>query len=87
MKVQVYSFHDLKTGFFLPPMFYHNTPDAMRGVKRVSLNEHHPISQFPDDYDLYQLAEFDDNSGTLTSLPKPLRLASVNDCIGPKTTS
>lgn len=86
MRVNVYAFLDVKTNFFLPPMFFHNTPDAMRGVIRMSKNEHHPISEFPEDYQLFRLADYDDTTGHIKSLEKPERIATVQECLGHKPT-
>lgn len=82
MKVNMYSFLDTKTSFFLPPMFYHNNMDAMRGVIRISKMDVHPICQFPEDYHLYLLATWDDNTGKCESLDEPLRIATVTECLG-----
>lgn len=54
----------------------------MRGVRRVVKNEYHPAHANPEDFHLYQLAEYDDNTGRIESLDHPLRVASVNECLG-----
>jgi len=85
MIIQCYSFYDVKTKFYLPPMYFHNVPDAMRGVERIKRSQpQHQVSQFPEDYQLMHLGAFDDGSGMLKPEAKPAFICSVEACLNPE---
>lgn len=48
-------------------------------VKRVASDN--PLNKHPDDFDLYLLGEFDDNSGQFKADPSPHVLARAKDVI------
>lgn len=73
MKVLVMAVRDKRTEFFLTPtMFVRAKGEGIRWFMDVMSNPEHSFSKHPGDFDLYVLAEFDDNSGVFTcdaSLP------------------
>lgn len=76
MKVRMYSIYDKKTQLFGFPQYCHNAAQACRMFTGVFLEPQNMMARFPEDYDIYDLGEFDDNSGTVTS-DKPTFICSL----------
>lgn len=67
---QVFTLRDLKSDFG-SPFCCVNANIARRELSQVVNSEKHsPISQFPEDYDMYQIGEFNTESGELTAIDK-----------------
>lgn len=43
------------------------------------------IAQHPEDYELYKLAEYDDEAGIIHGLPQPELIARAKDLLTPRT--
>lgn len=68
---KVYSIRDAKGELFNDPWFAHTHGDAERTFTRLVKDEKTTIHQFPEDYDLYFLGEFDDQRGVYNCLETP----------------
>ncbi len=78
---KLYSLYDVKSEFYGAPVAFHNDEDAMRGVASVFNNPGSMFAAHPEDYKLYYLAHYNDNSGVIdTSIPVKYicDLASLN---------
>lgn len=70
MILQVVSVHDRAADAFGRPIFTATTGQAIRSFQD-EINRAAPeneMNRHPDDFDLYLLATFDDNSGTFTNV-------------------
>lgn len=76
MKYPVYCIRDIKVGF--DPQFFvqDNEVAAVRGFKFVLSNENAMQGKFPEDYELYQVADFDTISGVMESVNPPKFIVS-----------
>lgn len=74
MKLSVYSIYDRKTCVYFAPMCYHNDEHMKRELSMgLKQDPRSAIMQFPHDYAVYQVGEWTDEAGSLTSVT-PVRL-------------
>lgn len=72
MILQIFSVKDLKADAFASPFFFGRVEVAVRTFADALTEPGHPMSAHPDDYVLYQLGAFDDETGMITSNPPVL---------------
>lgn len=82
--MQVYSILDLKAGAFCTPFFLTNDNLARRAFGDAVLDSSTGVNKHPEDYNLYRIGEFDDNSGELIKIKCPEFLAKAVDFIATK---
>lgn len=68
MVMKMYTVKDVKTGIFNAPVYCHNTAHAMRVMSSVFQNDEHQYSLWPEDFTLYEVGSFDDNTGVITGV-------------------
>lgn len=71
MLLKVYSIRDAKGEVYNTPFFQKTHGEAERSFKQVSNDEKTFIFQYPEDYDLYYLGQFDDQTGVFEPLATP----------------
>ncbi|AZL83006.1 nonstructural protein [Apis mellifera associated microvirus 22] len=71
MRLKMFSIRDSKTEVFNNPFFQKTHGEAERSFKQLSEDPKSTVSQFPEDYDLYFLGEYDDNTGKMDTLDTP----------------
>lgn len=71
MKQKIYSIRDSKAEYFTQPFFKKTHGEAERDFKMLASEPDSKICKFKEDYDLYYLGEYDENTGILTPLPLP----------------
>ena len=74
MKTQYFAAFDSATQLFLPPFPAQTIEEAIRGFRSVVNRPDHQFNQFPEDYTLFHLGEFDTATGAFTSLSTPHNL-------------
>lgn len=68
MIIKIYALRDDKAQSFLTPMFFKNDAMAMRAIAQLCNDSRNGfIFTNPEDYLLYTLGEYDDQTGVLTS--------------------
>jgi len=77
----LFSIQDVKVSVFYPPVVLLNENDARRMLHDVVSNPETIISKHPDDFRLFKVGEFDDNSGVLSSLAQPVFIANAIDFV------
>lgn len=68
---QVFTAYDNKTKAFLPPFQLRTSEEAIRGFTEVCNTQDHQFQKYPEDYSLYLLGEFDDNTGRYENEQEP----------------
>lgn len=69
MKTQIFSVYDSAAGRYLEP-FFAPTPDvAIRGFREAANRPDHQFQKFPADYTLFQIGEYDAESGHIEPMP------------------
>lgn len=77
MKIQVMSVYDSKTKVFGQPQYFINVPTALRAWGDTSNNPQDPVYKHPEDYTLFHIGEYDDESGSFNNLPTPNPLGTA----------
>lgn len=67
MILRVYGIRDLKAGAFAPPFFMQRDEMAVRAFSDAIQDPQHAMSRHPEDYHLFYLGEYNDESGSLVS--------------------
>lgn len=65
MILKIFTVWDRKAGAHLTPFFARSDGEAIRMLKETVLSGNSKLSQWPDDYHLYGLGEFDDGTGEI----------------------
>ena len=71
MNLKIYSIKDAKAEYFTQPFFKKTHGEAERDFTTLCRDEKSQINQFPEDYDLWYLGDYDDNSGKMSPLDTP----------------
>ncbi|QCQ85131.1 nonstructural protein [Blackfly microvirus SF02] len=78
MIYQVFAIKDAKAGAFALPFFLPRMEVALRSFKDAVSDPKHEISRHLEDYSLWCLGEFDDNTGAMLPVP-PVLVAEATD--------
>jgi hypothetical protein len=78
MKLYTFSVMDLKAETFMPPFFMHNEKLAERAFGDAANEGEHMFSKHPEDYALYCIGTWDDDTGQFENYqtPKSLGIAA-----------
>jgi len=85
MLVKMYAIYDSKAVAYLQPFFCANHAVAFRNIERACKNPQSPFAEFPADFNLFCLADFEDTKGELKPFLAPenlgnlLQFQAVND--------
>lgn len=79
MKLKIFSIRDSKAEAFLQPIFATTTGVAMRQLGAAVNQDGHDLNKFTDDYALFDLGEFDDQSGLIAPNPTPTVVCQAHD--------
>lgn len=71
MELRVYSIRDSKGEIFAPPFLKKTHGEAERDFTTLTRDEKSMVYKYPEDFDLWYLGTFDDNSGKFNSLETP----------------
>ena len=71
MKLKVFSIFDSKAEAFNTPFFFNMTGQALRAFEDLAKDPQAAISKHPEDYTLFEIGEFDTDTGQLIPLPTP----------------
>lgn len=75
MKLKVFSVRDEKVEAFMTPFYGRARGEAMRSFLNAVADEGHQFAKNADDYVLYEIGEFDDQSGLMIPA-EPVRVIS-----------
>lgn len=76
MKHNVYTIKDIKAEVFGNPFYSANDQTAKRSLDQASKDPNTTICQYPEDFVLYKLGQWDDETATLSTLDTPFYLAT-----------
>lgn len=81
MRLKIYSIRDGKGDFFNTPFFQRTTGEAERTFENLTKDTATFVSKYPDDYDLFYIGDFDDQTGQITNLVSPVHICKANSLI------
>lgn len=67
----VFAVFDGATKAYMQPFFCNTIEEAMRSFRTICNDPSTTLNQYPGDYTLFQLGEYDQKTGVITSLPTP----------------
>lgn len=67
MKSNVYCIFDSKSESYHPPTLQPNHATAIRAAENILKNPQSQITQTPEDFSIFHIGQFDDNTGKVTS--------------------
>lgn len=78
MILKIYAVRDSKVEAWLPPFCARHKGEAIRGLEQAVNSEDHPFAKWPNDHAFFELGEYDDSTGQITShmQPVPMGLAA-----------
>ncbi|MEM2002680.1 MAG: hypothetical protein QXT77_08560 [Candidatus Methanomethylicaceae archaeon] len=80
MVLKIYSIRDSKTEVFNVPFFNKTHGEAERNFRELVNDEKSRLSKYPEDFDLYYLGEYDDNTGNAKILDTPQHMIKAVQC-------
>lgn len=81
---KIYSIRDQKSEVFNTPFYQSTHGEAERNFHHLCNDQKSTIAQYPSDFDLYYLGEYDDNTGQFSGLDTPQHIAKAVSQIKPK---
>jgi len=85
MLFEVYSIRDAGAEFYGAPFYTRAKGQALRDFSRVVQDPQTVLHANPEQYDLYYLGRFDDNSGKHDLLPTPQHVSKAIEHVKPET--
>lgn len=67
MELMLFSVLDTKVGLYARPFTARNKPEAMRSFGEIAKDASHPIGAHPEDYILYYIGIFSEQTGKVHS--------------------
>ncbi len=81
MKLEMYCVYDEKAQAFLRPFCMPNDGMAIRAIKNSALEEGHAFANNPEDYKLYNVGTFDEQTSVLVCHQPPVEILTISQCI------
>lgn len=83
----MFSIRDAKAESFNPPFFHTTHGEAERSFRTAVSDPKTVFNQYPDDFDMYYVGEFDTNTGKFDVLKTPLHVVKAVQCLPKKVAS
>lgn len=77
MQLKIYSIRDAKAGIFNKPFYAITHADAERSFTKLSNDKQSMVGEFPEDFDLYYVGIYDDNTGKIEPLDTPQHISKA----------
>lgn len=71
MKLKMYSIRDQKSEIFNVPFYKQTHGEAERDFRTLVNDQKSQVNIYPEDFDLYYIGTYDDNSGIVEPLKTP----------------
>lgn len=77
MQLRIYSVRDAKAELFNQPFFKNTHGEAERAFRELRQDPKSFINKYPDDFDLYYVGTYDDQTGKIDALDTPQHIAKA----------
>lgn len=77
MILQVYTIKDIKTEIYGSPFYVHTEEQVFRDLATLVREDGHMFNQWPEDFALYELGTWNDETGELLMKTDPVRIGTV----------
>ena len=78
MILKMFSIRDQKAEVFNQPWFAKTHGEAERNFRQLVKDPKSMVSQFPEDYSLYYIGQYDDQTGSVETLAEPQHLLKAD---------
>lgn len=79
MKIKVFSVYDKKANGYQNPFFQQTVGLAERVFRTAANDSKTQICMYPEDYELYYIADYDDEKGEYINLDSKVRVCGAKD--------
>lgn len=79
MQLKMYSIRDAKGAFYHAPFYKRSHGEAERDFAALVRDPKSQLSQFPEDYDLFYVGNYDDQTGLVKPLETPHHVVKAID--------
>lgn len=83
MLLKIFTIRDSKGEFYGQPFFQKSHGEAERSFRTLTTDGKSTVNQYPEDFDLYYLGEYDDQSGKFKTLDTPQHMIKAVACKAP----
>lgn len=77
MQQHIFAIRDIKAGLYGHPVIKVTHAVMERDLGQMSNDPNHPVSQHPEDHDLYYLGTYDNETGAMDLLAHPKHIANA----------
>lgn len=77
----MFSVYDVKAQAYLQPFFASQKGEAIRSFTDAVNKSDHQFHRHAEDYSLFHVGQFDDNSGLVSPLTAPVPVISALECL------
>lgn len=77
MQLKIFSIRDSKGEIYGQPFFQKTAGEAERNFKTLVNDNSSTVHKYPEDFDLYYLGEYDDQTGKIKSLDTPSHICKA----------
>lgn len=81
MKIKIFTIYDIKAQSYLPPFYMQSTGQAMRAFEDTVNDETTQFSKHPEDFVIFEVGSFDDQTCTFDLQKTPITLAKAIELI------
>lgn len=81
MKLKIYSVYDAKLEAYMQPFFMQTRGQALRAFTDTCNDTNTQFSKHPEDFTLFELGEYDDESGLFTNLEAKISLGTALELV------
>lgn len=79
----ILSVRDIKADNFSPPFLAPNVASGIRSFTDVATNPQSSVNKHPEDFQLFELGDFDERTAAFDLRPQPVFLANATDVVQP----
>lgn len=80
--MRLFTIHDSAAALYQRPFSARTEAEATRAFAGLAQDREHPVGQSPEDYALYLVAEFSEDTGVVVGLPGPKHVANAIAFVG-----
>lgn len=81
METRIYSIRDQKSEIFNLPFHKKTHGEAERDFRSLVNDKNSMVHKYPEDFDLYYIGDYDDNTGRITPLDTPQHVIKAVQCV------
>lgn len=75
--LEMFAIRDTKAGYYNAPFYSKTLAEAERIFSQLANDQQTTVCQFPQDFDLYQVGQYDMDKGTVLSFDTPLHIVKA----------